>query len=86
MKFSNLACLAERPSGRICKLVSQYEKKSGVIDQNYIDTFNRIIWEDGVVIPMMHLGFYWMHDPSVNPIVLRSGMGMPRLDLIEYNE
>lgn len=86
MFCSKLGVNFKDPSGRICDLVNKYEKKRGVIDQNYVNLFNRIIWEDGVVIPMMHLGFYWMHDSAVNPKVLRFGMGMPRLDLIEYNE
>ena len=86
MFCSELGVNFKDPSKRICQLVGEYEKKSGVLDQAYVDIFNQILWEDAVVIPMMHIGFYWMHDSKVNPKVLRFGMGMPRLDIIEYND
>lgn len=86
MFCSELGVNFKDPSKRICQLVESYEKKSGVLDQAYVDSFNQILWEDAVVIPMMHIGFYWMHDQRVNPKVLKFGMGMPRLDLIEYND
>lgn len=86
MFCSKLGVNFKDPSSRICKLVHQYERKSGLVDQKYINAFNRIIWEDGVVIPMMQLSFYWMHDSAVNPKVLRFGIGMPRLDLVEFNK
>lgn len=86
MFCSQLGVNFKDPSGQICALIHEYEQKSGVIDQAYIDRFNEILWDDSVVIPMFHLGFYWMHDSSVNPQVLRFGLGMPRFDLIEFYE
>lgn len=86
MFCSNLGVSFKDPSGQLCKLILEYELKSGEIEQNYINKFNKILWNDAVVLPVMHMGFMWMHSKEVNAEALKSGLGMPRLDLLTINE
>ena len=83
MFCSKLGVQFKDPSGRLCKLIESSEQKSGLVDDDYVQNFTEILWEDAVVLPIFHLGFFWLSSRKLQSEVLRSGMGMPRLDLVE---
>lgn len=82
MFCSDLGVSFKNPNKKICDLISDYELKSGLVDQSYIDQFSELLWDEAIVLPVLKMGFMWMHSKHLDTEVLKSGLGMPRLDLL----
>lgn len=86
MFCSKLGVSFPDPSEQICKLVAEYESKGGAIDSEYIHRFYKILYADAVVIPVFHASFSWLVAENIDAFGLKSGFGMPRLDLLQEKE
>jgi hypothetical protein len=79
MFCSELGVRFPDPSGRICGLVDKFD--SGTIPfESYIDLFNRSIFEDASVVPIMHGGRSWFLSEDIPTTGISPVMGLPRFE------
>ena len=76
MFCSTLGVCLPDPSGRICKLVDQYEKESDDDKGKFAMLLEQYIWEDAAVIPVSRSGLSWLVDDSIADSGLAPKMGI----------
>lgn len=86
MFCSNLGVSLPDPSGRICSLVEEFEKRYGDSPSaesmtEYIDRFDKIIEEDSAVIPFTKSGGAWILSEDIGTDFVSPTMGVPYFDL-----
>ena len=89
MFCSNLGASFPDPSGRICNLVSEYEKKFGdaipkMDMEAYLNRFDQIIEEDAAVFPILKSGKTWLLSPDFTTDFLSPTTAVPFFDLIKF--
>ncbi len=67
----------------VCNLVTKGIRSGNVIDQNFIDQFNRILFDDAVVIPIFHHSDKWLVSDDLNPATLPATTLYPQFELVE---
>jgi ABC-type transport system substrate-binding protein len=63
---SNMGVSYPDPSGRICKLVEEYDESNKPVDFTYSERFNQILFEDAVVVPLVHYGTKWIISDDID--------------------
>jgi hypothetical protein len=87
MFCSKLGTSFPDPSGRICSLVEEFEKKYGDVMteeaiKEYSHRLNSIIHEDAAVVPIMHFGPNWILGDRIDPTGFSPTMGIPYFDQV----
>ena len=74
------------PSGKICRLVEEYEESGGLQPANFSDQFERFIAEDAAVIPLYRSGLTWLINDQVPRTGLAKTMSVPRFDKMSFSQ
>jgi len=83
MFCTNLGVNFPDPSGRICKLVKKYDGIEGPLSEEYISTFNQILYDDACVIPLDHFGREFFISKNINPNSFPVTADHPLFDYLE---
>lgn len=88
MFCSNLGVAFSDPSGRICKLVENYEARFGDSVpkeqmKEYVKEFDRIIFEDACVVPLVKTGHAWLLSKDLATDAVSPTMDTPYFDLFK---
>lgn len=70
------------PSGKICALVSKGITTLQEIDQDFINQFNQILYDDSVVIPIQHHSDKWFVTNDIDPKSMPPTTLYPQFELI----
>jgi MarR-like DNA-binding transcriptional regulator SgrR of sgrS sRNA len=70
------------PSGKICDLVSKGISSSQEINQDFINEFNQILYDDSVVIPIQHHSDKWFVTNDIDPKSMPPTTLYPQFELI----
>lgn len=70
-------------SGAICNLVTEGIHSGAPIDQKFIDQFNKILFDEAVVIPIFHHSDKWLVSDDLNPSSLPATTLYPQFELVE---
>lgn len=81
MFCSKLGVSFPDPSGRICKLVRDFDRTDMSLGE-YTKRFNSVLHEDMAVIPFFHRRYAWLISPGID-YALSPISGSPRFDLIK---
>jgi MarR-like DNA-binding transcriptional regulator SgrR of sgrS sRNA len=68
------------PSGRICKLVDEYDSREKEADSDYEDRLQEILADDAAVIPLYHTGLIFLYSNRIEPSSTPVDLGSPRFD------
>ena len=71
------------PSGNICKLVNEGIKSASIVNQEFVDQFNKFLHEDAVVIPIFHHSDKWLVSNVFDPTSLPATTLYPQFELIK---
>ena len=73
------------PSGRICKLVEEYQGRdlSPEETQKFGERFEEIVDDDACVIPFIHRGQNWLYSDDLDLSLISPNMSFPDLQLIK---
>lgn len=74
------------PSGEVCHLSSSYTKLDKPVDQNFIDQFNQILYDDASVIPFFHSGLTWLYSKDIDVKTVPSGIGFPIFERLKLSK
>lgn len=86
MFCSKLGVSFSDSSGRMCKLVNEYESKYGdVVPEDalidYINRFDQYVFEDATVVPLIKTGHAWLLTPDLPLDNISPTMDTPYFDL-----
>jgi hypothetical protein len=70
------------PSGRICNLVARDVETSLEVNQDFINQFNQILYDDSVVIPIQHHSDKWFVTNDIDPKSMPPTTLYPQFELI----
>lgn len=70
------------PAGKICNLVSKGISTSEEINQEGIDQFNQILYDDAVVVPIQHHSDKWFVTNDIDPKSMPPTTLYPQFELI----
>lgn len=70
------------PSGRICKLVYDYDANPHSIDSKYVKEFNQALYDDASVIPIEHYGTTWILSDKIDPMSFPATVETPLFERI----
>ena len=85
MFCSKLGANFPDPSGRICKLVEEYQGRdlSPEETQKFGERFEEIVDDDACVIPFIHRGQNWLYSDDLDLSLISPNMSFPDLQLIK---
>lgn len=72
------------PSGRICKLVNEYEAQSKLVDEEYVRRFNHIFFEDSAVVPIYFGSVSWLVGKDIDLDQLPSTVNYFQFEKIRF--
>jgi len=73
------------PSKNICQLIQDSIKEHRSIDESFIQKFNQSLYDDAVVIPLMHHSDKWLVSNDIAPKSLPPTTLYPQFELIDLN-
>ncbi len=74
------------PSNEICNLVEKKDNLGGPISDEYVQNFNKIVYDQSIVIPLYHYGMEWYFTDDIDPSSVGIMSTEPKFEDIRFYE